>query len=327
MVEFAYPLLAYSTIPSLIGFYALKNFTKKTIVYRYPLTSCLLKDSPRKKTIIPLLLDLLRLSIYGLLLLALARPRIPDSRTEMTVKGIDIMLTLDVSGSMILFDDLHDRRSRIDIARSEAINFINKRKYDPIGLVIFGEEVLTRAPLTLDKKILTDILLDTKVGTIGDKGTLLSWGLAAALNKLRSSQAQAKIIILLTDGSSSDGDADPKSICELAQKMGVKIYTIAIGTQEGGMFEDPFFGIQRYPASVNIELLKKLAAQTGGRFYESRKPKDLATIYSSIDALEKTELTSPLFATYHEYFYPLLVLAALLFFVELLIRLRWTILL
>ncbi len=327
MVEFAYPLIAYSTIPTLIGLYGLKKYTKKTIVYNYPLTSRLLQDYPVRKTALPLVLDLLRVIICGLLLLALARPRIRDTRTEMTVKGIDIMLTLDVSGSMILFDDLNDRRSRIDIARTEAINFINKRTHDPIGLVIFGEEVLTRAPLTLDKKILTDILLDTKVGTIADKGTLLSWGLAAAINKLRSSQAQTKIIILLTDGSSSEGDADPKSICDLAQKMGIKIYTIAIGTQEGGMFEDPFFGIQRYPASVNIDLLKKLAEQTGGRFYESRKPNDLATIYSSIDALEKTELTSPLFATYHEYFYPLLVLAALLFCIELLIRLRWTILL
>ncbi len=320
-MHFVYPVILFlgAVLLGLILLY--KQFLQKIPVYRYSLTHKL-KEQVRKRIFISRsLFTILRCCFFISLLVALARPRRYDTRTEITVQGIDIMLALDVSGSMMLFDDMNDRRSRIDIAREEASSFIKKRPYDPIGLVLFGREVLTRAPLTLDKNMLTSILATTQVGTINSEGTLLFRGLAAAVHRLRDSVAKSKIIILLTDGTSTEGDVNPQIVVDLAQKLGIKIYTIAIGSDEGGMFDHPFYGTIPAPASeINKPLLKFIADSTGGRFFQSQKPEDLAAIYDTIDALEKTELTSPLFENYFEYFYYFLLLSLVLLCIEYVLR-------
>ncbi len=320
-MHFAYPYILFLGFIVLVIAAFYKKFLQKLPVYRYSLTRKL-KEQKQKKIVISRSFFMgIRLCFFSCLLIALARPRSYDQRTEMTVQGIDIVLTLDVSGSMMLFDDMHDRRSRIDIAREEAISFIKKRPYDPIGLVLFGKEVLTRAPLTLDKNMLISVLAITQVGTINSEGTLLFRGLAAAIHRLRDSVAKSKIIILLTDGSSTEGDIEGKAVVDLAQKLGIKIYTIAIGSDEGGMFDHPFYGVIAAPASeVNKTVLRFIADKTGGRFFESKKPEDLSTIYDTIDLLEKTELTSPLFEHYFEYFYYFLILSLFFLCVEYILR-------
>ena len=320
-MHFAHPIVLFVGLIILAITACYKKFLQKLPVYRYSLTHKLKEQKQKKIVFHRSFFMVLRFCFFSCLLIALARPRNYDQRTEMTVQGIDIVLTLDVSGSMMLFDDMHDRRSRIDIAKEEAISFINKRPYDPIGLVLFGKEVLTRAPLTLDKNMLVSVLTTTQVGTINSEGTLLFRGLAAAIHRLRDSVAKSKIVILLTDGSSTEGDIEGKTVIDLAQKLGIKIYTIAIGSDEGGMFDHPFYGIIAAPASeVNKPLLRFIADKTGGRFFESKKPEDLASIYGTIDQLEKTELQSPLFEHYFEYFYYFLLLALVFICVEYILR-------
>lgn len=317
---YVYPLFLFLGIIAVLLAAAFKHWWQKEVMYTYSLTH-ILKKRLGNTFRYPLFFLLLRSATLLALTIAIARPRTTQSSHELHVTGTNIMLVLDVSGSMLRFDDLHDRRTRIDTAKLEAIKFIEKRKYDAIGLVLFAKEVVTRAPLTLDKILLKNILEQTQVGILSHDGTLLCWGIAAALNRLRSTESKSKTIILLTDGSSTPGDADPQAIIELAKKLGVKIYTIAVGAETGGYFEDPFYGVVKEPQlSVNIPLLKMIAHKTHGAFFESRKPDDLAKIYEKIDLLEKTELVSPISEQYTDYFYYFLLMAFFFLAVELIVR-------
>ncbi len=305
IVRFAYISTLFITVPFILFavWYRWKFY--KSPVYRYSLVSSLVVVGQAVQIPYKKILNMLRcISLVGLALL-IARPQLVDQHSKVLVEGVDMMLVLDVSGSMQLFDDLNDSRSRIEVAKQEAINFVKKRENDPIGLVLFANEAVSRCPATLDKKLLESIIQNTELGLINPDGTMLSKGLIMALNRLRRSTSKSKIVILLTDGAPSPGDLDPRAVIELAKKYGVKLYTIGIGS-EGGYFEHPVFGIQRVGMPLNKGLLLQLAKSTGGHFFEASNPRELAQIYSQIDALEKTEYETNVYHNYYDIFVPFL---------------------
>lgn len=315
IIQSMYPYFIYIGLPvvALVAYW--RWYYYKRPVYRYSS----LNPLGSQRTFIDrskILLFMLRLLTLSALCFALARFRVPDERSKVPVQGVDIMLVLDVSGSMQLFDDINDPRPRIDVARKEGIKFIQKRENDPIGLVIFGNVAVSRAPLTLDKNMLIEILKETSLGIVDPDGTVLARAIVTAANRLKNSMATSKIMIVLTDGQPSERDIEPQIALDLAKKLGIKIYTIGIGSEEGGLMSHPWAGIVRTASTLNIPLLEMIAQNTGGQFFQARNPKDMESIYTTIDQLERTEHEAPVFARYFEYFIPFLWFTSVLLLSE-----------
>lgn len=296
--------------------YKLKFY--KPVTYKYTLTS-LLKRKHIAKTFSSKVLIVLRISSLLLLILLISKPQFVDTKSKINVDGIDIVLALDVSGSMMCFDDLKDRRPRIDIAKAEAVKFIEKRHNDQIGLVLFGKYTVSRCPLTLDKNILYQIIDDYKIGEINADGTVLALAISNAANRLKYSKAKSKIIILLTDGEPSPPDIDPQMAINIAKKLGVKIYTIGIGNERGGYTEHPMMGIYQGNSILNTRLLQQIAMQTGGKFFHAQNATDMQNIYDTIDKLEKTDYETSIYTKYHDFFIPLIFLALFFLLLELIL--------
>lgn len=257
----------------------------------------------------------MRTGILCVLALLASRPQIADPDKQVHIQGIDIMLVLDVSSSMQLFDDLSDRRPRIQVAKEEAINFVRKREHDQIGLVIFGGEVASRCPLTLDHALLTESIAELAIGTIASEETRLCAAALAGINRLRDARAASKVMIVLTDGDAHDaGGAD--QVIAIAQKLGIKIYTIGIGGN-GQAYAQSIFGVQRVVAQLNTQLLETIAHKTGGRFFMVRNPSDMAAIYTTIDQLERTEYPVDAYRHGYDWFLPLVWLVVCLIMIEL----------
>jgi Ca-activated chloride channel family protein len=257
------------------------------------------------------------------MIILMGKPQFVDQKTKMSVEGIDIILALDVSGSMQLFDDLDDRRSRWEVAQTEAVRFINKRENDAVGLVIFGRYAITRCPLTVDKNLLKDIIEDLYIGSTSSdmpNGTMLFQGIVASVRRLQASQAKSKIIVLLTDGEPSPGDFSYEDAMSVAQQVGVKIYTIGVGGEHGGLIDDPFYGLQSANIKMNKFLLQKIAEQTGGQFFEAKNPADVKQIYDKINALERTEHEIDIYNKYYDYFLPFLWAVFYMLLLELFLR-------
>jgi Ca-activated chloride channel homolog len=228
-------------------------------------------------------------------------------QSKIHAEGIDIMMVLDASGSMQCFDDVHDQRMRFEVAKKEAIRFIDKRENDPIGLVIFGKDALSRCPLTLDKTIVKTIINELNLGDINPDGTVLSIAMSMAAKRLKDSKAKSKIMIVLTDGEPTPGiDIEPQIAVDLAKKLGIKIYTIGIGDEHGGLWKDPLFGVRSMGFKLNTKLLHAIAVQTGGKFFLAKKPDELKHIYDIIDSLEKTDYEMPIFTHYTDLVLPML---------------------
>lgn len=320
-LKFAYPELFFIFVPILLLAIVYRLFLYRSPRYMFPSVavlgaSGLLKGTSYKHV----LMGLRFLALCGLLLM-IARPQWIDEQSFVNVNGVDIVLAIDVSGSMQLFDDMHDRRSRIQVAKQEAINFIEKRTNDPISVVIFAHDALSRSPLTLDKKFLKDIVGSLELGVIDPNGTFLGTGLATAVSRLKTSAAKSKIVILLTDGAPSVPEKiDPETAIELAKQFDVKVYTIGIGNQQGGFIQHPFLGIQRAGVDLNVALLQKIAQETNGRFFVANNPRDMRTIYDTIDQLERTEHKTDMFHNYYEAFLSFIWAVLLLFGIELLLR-------
>jgi len=261
------------------------------------------------------LLPLLRGLILTLFVIALARPATASSNKEYQTKGVDIVIALDISGSMLAED--FQPENRIFVAKQEAIKFIQGRENDRIGLVVFSKKAFTQCPLTTDYRILTELLKEIRVGMIAD-GTAIGLGIATSVNRLRDSDAKSKVIILITDGSNNAGNIDPVTAAELAKTFGIKIYTIAVG--KGGLVpfpvDDPLFGKRYVQANVEIDemILKRIADITGGLFFRARDPKSLSGIYEKINQLEKSEVKVKEYKSYHELF-PLFLIPALMLLV------------
>lgn len=261
----------------------------------------------------------LRLLAVTLLIIALARPQSSLSRQDISVEGIDIIMAMDISGSMLARDF---RPDRLEAAKEVAMEFIDGRPSDRIGLVIFSGESFTQCPLTTDHSVLKNLFKDIKSGMIDD-GTALGDGLATAINRLRGSKAISKVIILLTDGVNNMGSVDPLSAAEIAKMYGIRIYTIGVGTM--GMAPYPVqtpFGIQLQSMKVEIDepLLKNVAKLTDGKYFRATNNSTLRSVYKEIDKLEKSKIDVTEFRKKKEEFLWLALIALALIMVEVVSR-------
>lgn len=255
----------------------------------------------------------LRMAAIALLIIVLARPQSTDNWQNSSKEGIDIMMTVDVSTSM-LAEDL--KPNRLEAAKDVAASFINGRPNDNIGLVVFSGESFTQCPLTTDHAVLLNLFKDIRCGMIED-GTAIGLGLANAVSRIKDSQSKSKVIILLTDGSNNMGEIAPVTAAEIAQAFGIRVYTIGVGTK--GMAPYPFqtaFGIQyqNIPVDIDENILKQIATTTGGQYFRATDNASLKDIYSEIDQLEKTKISVQEFSKKEEEYknWALLLFALLL---------------
>ncbi len=319
-LHIAYPLVLYALAGLLALIACIKLLIMRRTWYTFPLTRIINKHGKQRSHHVKYLLYTLRFCCLGFLAFLAARPQWTDERSKINVDGIDIVIALDISGSMELFDDPNDRRMRIDVAKEEAIRFIEKRSNDPIGLVLFAKDAISRCPLTLDKSILKDLVGSIQIGLLDPQATALGTGLATAINRLKTSKAKSKAIILLTDGEPTPEKIAPTTAIELAQHYHIKVYTIGIGNDQGGYMMHPLFGLQSMQTKVNEPLLRNIADKTGGAFFLAHNQKEMRTIYEKIDQLETTELQTNVFHTFYEAFEYFIWLFLALFFFELLLR-------
>lgn len=264
-------------------------------------------------------LFLLRILAVALLIVAIARPQSSSSTQDITIEGIDIMIAMDISGSM-LAEDL--KPNRIEAAKKVAIDFIKNRPNDRMGLVVFAGETFTQVPLTTDHQVLTEMFSQLKSGMIED-GTALGDGLATAITRLRDSKAISKVIILLTDGVNNMGAVDPLSAAEIAKLYGLRVYTVGIGSIGTAPYpvQTPFgMRYQNMEVKIDEELLKQIASMTNGKYFRATSNRTLEDVYQEIDQMEKSKIDVTEFHKKTEEFYPLALLALVLFGLEILLK-------
>lgn len=262
---------------------------------------------------------ILRVAALALLIIVLARPQSTNNWQNTSTEGIDIMLTIDISTSM-LAEDL--KPNRLEAAKDVAASFINGRPNDNIGLVLFAGESFTQCPLTTDHTVLLNLFKDIQSGMIDD-GTAIGLGLANAVSRIKDSQAKSKVIILLTDGSNNMGEIAPVTAAEIAKTFGIRVYTIGVGTEGEAPYPFPTaFGIQYQNIKVDIDepTLKQISATTGAQYFRATDNSSLRNIYDEIDKLEKTKIQVQEFSKKQEEYknWALLVLALLI--MEVLLR-------
>jgi Ca-activated chloride channel family protein len=270
----------------------------------------------------PVLL-VLRILTLCCLIVALARPQTRNDEQLVNGEGIDIVLCLDISGSMLAQDFTPNR---MEAAKNVASEFIDHRPTDRIGLVIFSGESFTMCPLTTDRSVLKSQLFNVQSGLLED-GTAIGSGLATSVDRLRNSPSKSKVIILLTDGENNGGLIDPNTAKEIAKSLGVRVYTVGMGTE--GFAPVPIqtaTGVimQREKVNIDEKLLTQIATETGGRYYRAKDNESLKNIYEEIDHLEKSKIEVSTIRRYSEQFFPFALAAAISLLLELL--LRWTIL-
>jgi Ca-activated chloride channel homolog len=252
-----------------------------------------------------------------LIILALARPQSTSESSETNTEGIDIVIALDISTSMLAQDFQPDRfEASLDVARE----FINGRKNDRIGMVLFAGEAYTQCPLTTDYGILNDLTRNIKMGVIED-GTAIGSGIITSVNRLKNSEAKSKVIILLTDGENNRGEVSPETAADVASAMEIKIYTIGIGKSRAPYpYRTPFGQtvLREVEFKIDEEMMTKVASVTGGKFYRATDKDKLANIYKEIDELEKTKIEIKSFKRFHEKYHYFLLPALLIFMLSIL---------
>lgn len=264
---------------------------------------------------------------YTLLVCVLARPQTHNAWDTKSVEGIDIMLAMDVSTSM-LAEDL--KPNRIEAAKDVAHEFISGRPNDNIGLTIFAGEAFTQCPMTTDHGSLLRLLQDTRpdiaARNLIQDGTAVGMGLANAVSRLKDSKAKSKVVILLTDGSNNMGDISPMTAAEIAKSFGIRVYTIGVGTNKVAPYPMPVAGGVQYvniPVEIDTQTLRDIAQTTDGNFYRATNNAELKKIYRDIDKLEKTKFSVTHFAKRYEAYQPFVLAALLVLLVEILLRLTW----
>lgn len=263
------------------------------------------------------LLPILRFLTLAFIIIALARPQSTSTEENIKTYGIDLVISMDVSLSMLARDFKPDR---LEAAKATASAFIENRSSDRIGLVIFGGESFTQVPITTDHKIVQAQLERVKYGLIAD-GTAIGMGIGTAVNRLKDSESESKVIILMTDGVNNRGLVDPRTAAELAFKYGIKVYTIGIGTAGEAytpmyLKPDGTFKYDYYPVEIDEDLLKEVANKTGGKYYRAKSQDALKDIYAEIDQLEKSEIETSQTVNTKELFYPFAGLALLFLFLQ-----------
>lgn len=266
----------------------------------------------------------LRVVAVGAMVIALARPQSQLSRQEMTVEGIDIVMAMDLSGSMLAEDF---KPNRLEAAKNVAADFIEGRKTDRMGLVVFAGEAFTQVPLTIDHQVLLKQLGNLKSGSMRD-GTALGDGLATAINRIKDSEAKSKVIILLTDGVNNQGSVDPQSAAEIAAMYGIRLYTIGVGSlgKAPYPFRDQFGRVHYQNIDVEIDepLMQQMAAATDdGRYFRATNKKALQQIFSQIDEMEKSKIDVTQYAQTRDEQGRWLWLALIAVIAELLISWLW----
>ncbi|MGB3548820.1 MAG: VWA domain-containing protein [Saprospiraceae bacterium] len=270
-------------------------------------------------------LPLLRLAAAALFIIALARPRLDLSEENVTAEGIDIILAMDLSSSMLAQDF---PPNRLEVSKQVAINFVNNRQHDRIGLVVFSGEAFTQSPLTTDYDVVKYFLERLKPGVLDD-GTAIGTGLATSVNRLRDSEAESKVIILLTDGVNNTGYQSPELATQLAKEFDIRVYTVGVGTtgevlapvsqRSNGQY---IYGVAR--GEIDENLLQFIADQTNGRYFRAKSAGQLEEIYEYINELETTEILTTVVKRYSEQFHWFLGWGLLLLLIEL--GLRYTVL-
>lgn len=265
-------------------------------------------------------LFLFKIGAFIMLTIAIARPQNKFQDEDITAEGIDIVMVMDVSGSMLARDFTPDR---LGASKDVAAEFVKERKYDRVGIVVFAGESFTQCPLTTDQKVLQTLIKEIKSGIIED-GTAIGMGLATAVTRLQESSAKSKVVILLTDGVNNSGFIDPLTAAEAAKQYDAKVYTIGVGTKGKAPYpvRDIFGFMNTQYVDVNIdeELLEKIALMTGGKYFRATDNNSLKRIYDEIDKLEKTEIEVTTISRFTERFYFFAMLAGLFLGLEMLLR-------
>jgi Ca-activated chloride channel family protein len=321
-LEFANPYLLWLLllIPLLVAWYIMR-YNKRRV--NLQVSSLMWLEGLNQKSLRQRLYHLpfiLRMLIIAILILVLARPQSANSRKESSKEGIDIIMTLDVSGSMRAMDL---KPNRIEAVKEVANDFIDARPNDRMGMVVFASESFTRCPLTRDHRVLKELITDLELGIVDEQSTALGEGLATAVNRIKDSEAISKVIILLTDGVQNQGSIDPVSAAEMAELYGIRVYTIGAGTKGEAPYPvQGFFGqtTRMIPVDIDEPTMKEVASITGGKYFRATNKARLKEIYAEIDELETTKINVSVFENKNEEFMPLLVLAGALFLLELLLR-------
>lgn len=320
-IEFANPqffwLLLLLPIAALWYFFKRKEETaslKISTIKGFSTDSLLPKLKP--------LLFVLRLLALAAIITALARPQtVENSSKTKTTKGIDIVMAIDVSSSMLARDL---KPNRLAALKKVAAEFINKRPNDRIGLVAYAGEAYTKTPITSDKSIVLNALKEITYGSLED-GTAIGMGLATSVNRLKESKALSKVIILLTDGVNNAGFIEPQTAAELAVEYEIKTYTIGLGTNGNalspiGLNSDGSFRYGMRPVEIDEKLLEDIAKTTGGAYFRATNNESLESIYDEINKLEKTEISEFKYTKYDEKYRPLLLFACLVLLLEWILR-------
>ncbi len=294
------------------------NKVKRTEIV-FPTTGDLLNVKPTLRQRLLWLPLFLRLTVLGLLIVALARPRSSSKGTNVTSEGIAIVMAMDVSSSM-LAEDL--KPNRIEASKRVASAFIQDRSRDVIGLVVFSGESFTQCPITSDHSVLLNLMSDMKSGLLED-GTAIGEGLATAIARIKDSPAKSKVIILLTDGVNNSGSIAPITAGEIARTFGIRVYTIGVG--RNGLAPYPFktpFGIQYQNIEVQIDedILQQISDATDAKYFRATDNDKLKSIYEEIDKMERTKIEITEFKRYTEEYLPYAIAALVCLMLEILLR-------
>ncbi len=320
-IEFANPKLLWLLllVPLAIIWYILRH-KKQEAAVTFSDMKGMVKLPRTWKGILRHLLFVLKMAALALLIVAIARPQSSSTNSTSNIEGIDIVMAMDVSGSMLARDLKPDR---LTAAKNVASDFVKDRPGDRMGLVIFSGETFTQVPLTTDHTVMLNMLAEMKNGLIED-GTAIGDGLATAISRLKDSEAISKVVILLTDGMNNAGSVDPYTAAEIAKLYGIRVYTIGVGTYGTAPYPvQDFFGrtvIQQIKVEIDEKLLTTIANSTGGKYYRANNNKKLDEIYQEIDKLERSKIEVTEFRRLHEEFYPLVAWAIALLLLEFLLR-------
>jgi Ca-activated chloride channel family protein len=319
-ITFAEPAFLYLLvlIPAMIAFYILKQ-QKSSASLNIPGLQPFAKAGTTFRHYLRHFLFAFRTLAVALLIIVVARPQTTDKFQDVSTEGIDIVLTIDISGSMLARDF---RPDRLEASKNVATEFISGRPYDRMGLVVFSGESFTQCPLTTDHAVLINLLREIQSGMIED-GTAIGMGLATSVNRIKDSDAKSKVIILLTDGVNNRGEIAPATAAGIAKTYGIRVYTIGVGTQ--GMAPYPVqtpYGLQYQDMPVEIDegILQEIAQTTGGKYFRATDNNKLIQVYSEIDKLEKSKIDVRQFSRKEEQYFIPAVVAFCLLVLEILIR-------
>ncbi len=307
-IEFASPhfLLGLIIIP-LLAIWYIFNCNKQQAYVRFSDTGFFEKLPKSWKAYLRHSVFVLELAALSLFIIALARPQSSSKKQNVNIEGIDIVLAMDISSSMLAADLKPDR---LEASKAVASDFVIGRPGDRMGLVVFSGETFTQVPLTTDHGMMLNMLKDMKCGMLED-GTAIGDGLASAVSRLKDSEAISKVVILLTDGDNNAGSIDPSTAAEMAKLFGIRVYTIGAGTRGTAPYpvQTPFGGVKYQQVEVNINesLLQQIANETGGKYFRAESKEKLQQIYDEIDKMERSKIEVSEYKRLHEEFYPFVI--------------------